>query len=123
MQYLHVVHACCTVPTGCAKYIAAIIYISSITIMLMALVTFALGRFINVGNGIFVVGITLLTTTFLMLVYVPKVREYIASYIINMCFWHTERTQVCLHIAGLIRYQRQWAVGLVCNIFPTRHRQ
>ena len=56
------------------------LYISSITIMLMALVTFALGRFINVGNGIFVVGITLLTTTFLVLVYVPKVREYIAIF-------------------------------------------
>ena len=57
-----------------SKYVAAIIYISSIMIVVMALVTFTLVNYINVGNGIFVVGIFTLTTIFLVLIFVPKVR-------------------------------------------------
>lgn len=59
-----------------SKEIAAIIYISSITIVVMALLTFALINYINVGSGIFVIGIFLLTTMFLILIFVPKVREH-----------------------------------------------
>ena len=57
-----------------SKYVAAIIYISSIAIVVMALVTFALENYINIGTGIFVVGIFTLTTIFLVLIFVPKVR-------------------------------------------------
>ena len=56
-----------------SKYVAAIIYISSISIVVMALVTFALENYINVGTGILSVGIFLLTTMFLVLIFVPKV--------------------------------------------------
>ena len=56
-----------------SKEVAAIIYISSITIVVMALLTFSLISYINIGSGIFVVGIFLLTTTFLILIFVPKV--------------------------------------------------
>ena len=59
-----------------SKEIAAIIYISSITIVVMALLTFALVNYINVGTAIFVVGIFLLTTTFLILIFLPKVRKH-----------------------------------------------
>ena len=56
-----------------SKYVATIIYISSISIVVMALVTFALENYINVGTGILAVGIFLLTTMFLVLIFIPKV--------------------------------------------------
>ena len=56
-----------------SKYIAAIIYISSISIVVMALVTFALEHYINIGTGIFVFCVFTLTTIFLILVFIPKV--------------------------------------------------
>jgi hypothetical protein len=40
----------------------------------MALVTFALENFINIGTGIFVLCVFMLTTIFLVLIFVPKVR-------------------------------------------------
>lgn len=58
-----------------SKYIAAIIYISSISIVVMALVTFALDKYINIGTGILAVVIFALTTTFLVLIFVPKVKH------------------------------------------------
>ena len=57
-----------------SKYVAAIIYISSISIVVMALVTFALENFINIGTGIFVFCVFTLTTIFLVLIFIPKVR-------------------------------------------------
>ena len=57
-----------------SKYIATIIYISSISIVVMALVTFALKNYINIGTGILAFGIFILTTVFLALIFVPKVR-------------------------------------------------
>ena len=49
-----------------SKYIATIIYIiSSIVIVVLALVTFSLRTYINIGTGIFVAGIFILTTIFL----------------------------------------------------------
>ena len=56
-----------------SKYIAAIVYISSITVVVMILVTFSLESYVNVGTGIFVFGILALTTLFLILIFVPKV--------------------------------------------------
>ena len=76
-----------------SKYVAAIIYISSITIMLMALVTFTLGSFLNIGGGIFVVGISLLTTTFLVLIYIPKVSELKSKQCHNS-FWDHRNTLI-----------------------------
>ena len=56
-----------------SKYITAIIYISSISIVVMALVTFALEHYINIGTGIFVFCVFKLTTIVLSLVFIPKV--------------------------------------------------
>ena len=68
-----------------SKYVAAIIYISSISIVVMALVTFALENYINIGTGIFVFCVFTLTTIFLVLIFVPKVRIQIAtSYIVDI---------------------------------------
>ena len=56
-----------------SKYIATVIYISSIVIVVLALVTFSLRTYINIGTGIFVAGIFILTTIFLVLIFFPKV--------------------------------------------------
>lgn len=59
-----------------SKFIAAIVYISSIVLAVLALVNFSLRPFINIGTGIFVVGILTLTTLTLTLVFVPKASVY-----------------------------------------------
>ena len=56
-----------------SKFIAVIIYISSIVVVVLALVTFSLRTYINVGTGIFVTGYFVLTTIFLALIFIPKV--------------------------------------------------
>ena len=58
-----------------SKEIATIIYISSIAIVLMAVENFTLTNYINIGTGIFVLSIFILTTIFLSLVFIPKVRK------------------------------------------------
>ena len=60
-----------------SKFIAAIVYISSIVLIVLALVNFSLRLFINIGTGIFVVGILTLTTLILALVFVPKASVYL----------------------------------------------
>ena len=62
-----------------SKYVATIIYISSIVLVALALVKFGLREFINVGTGITVAGIFTLTTIILGFNFVPKVAIY--SYI------------------------------------------
>ena len=58
-----------------SKIIAAIIYISSIVLVVLALVTFSLRTYINIGTGLFAGGIFILTTIFLSLIFIPKVIE------------------------------------------------
>ena len=73
-----------------SKFVATIIYISSIILVAIALVTFALRAYINVGNGIITVGVFSLTTTILALIFVPKVSSYtstsfIGVYVVASC--------------------------------------
>ena len=56
-----------------SKLVATIIYISSIVIVVLALVTIVLRTYTNIGTGIFVAGIFILTTTFVALNFIPKV--------------------------------------------------
>ena len=56
-----------------SKFIAAIIYISSIVLVVLALVVFALRVYINTGAGIYASGVLVLTTTILFLIFIPKV--------------------------------------------------
>lgn len=56
-----------------SKYVATIIYISSIVLVALALVKFGLRSFINVGTAITVTGIFTLSTIILGLNFVPKV--------------------------------------------------
>ena len=60
-----------------SKFVAAIIYISSIILVAVALVTFALRTYINIGTAIITMGVFALTTIFLALMFIPKVRQYI----------------------------------------------
>ena len=60
-----------------SKFIAAIIYISSIVLVVLALVTFTLRVYINIGAGIYATGVLILTTIFLILVFIPKVQSKI----------------------------------------------
>ena len=56
-----------------SKFVAAIIYISSIMIVALAMETFTLRNYINIGAGIITAGIFSLTTLFLALIFIPKV--------------------------------------------------
>ena len=58
-----------------SKFVAALVYISSVVFVALVLVTFLLRDYINISNGIFSAGIMLLATIFLMLMFVPKVRS------------------------------------------------
>ena len=56
-----------------SKFVAALVYISNIVLVLLALVTFAFGGYKNVVAGIFCGGILVLATVFLILMFIPKV--------------------------------------------------
>ena len=60
-----------------SKFVAAVVYISSIVLVALALVTFALRTYINISSGIRVAGIFTMTTMILVLIFVPKVEESI----------------------------------------------
>ena len=59
-----------------SKFVAIIIYISSIILVALALETFALRSYINIGSGIIAAGVLILTTIFLSLIFIPKVVKY-----------------------------------------------
>lgn len=56
-----------------SKFVAAIIYTSSIVLVVFALVKFGLRAFINVGTAITVIGILTLATIILGFNFIPKV--------------------------------------------------
>ena len=69
-----------------SKYIAALIYISSIILVILEFVTVPLGGYINIRAAIFSGGILLLATIFLALTFVPKVYPvwHIDSYVCTL---------------------------------------
>ena len=77
-----------------SKYVAIVIYISSIVLVVLALVTFSLRIYINIGTGIFVAGILILTSFILVLIFVPKVlnksSQSISSHslVTKILYWH-----------------------------------
>ena len=56
-----------------SKFVAALVYVSSIVFVVLALVTFSLQGYINVSKATFSGGILVLATSFLILTFVPKV--------------------------------------------------
>ena len=55
-----------------SKYIAALIYISSIVIIIIAIIRFTLTGYINVAEVFYSGGLLLATTAFLCLTFIPK---------------------------------------------------
>ena len=56
-----------------SKSVAALVYISSIVLIVIVLVTFILSSYINISAALFSTGIIVLSTVFLILMFVPKV--------------------------------------------------
>lgn len=55
-----------------SKFVAIIIYVSSLILLILAIDTFLLNTYLNAYGAIFSLGIIILTTTFLLLTFVPK---------------------------------------------------
>ena len=56
-----------------SKSVTALIYISSIVLVVIVMITFILRGYINISAGLFYGGIILLATFFLLLIFIPKV--------------------------------------------------
>ena len=56
-----------------SKFVAALVYISSIVLVVIVLITFILRSYINISAALFSGGIIILATVFLVLMFVPKV--------------------------------------------------
>ena len=56
-----------------SKFVAALVYISSIVLVIITLVHFILRNYINVNAAVFSGGIIILATFFLVLTFIPKV--------------------------------------------------
>ena len=56
-----------------SKSVAILVYISSIVLVVIVLVTFTLRSYINISAALFSGGIIILATVFLILMFVPKV--------------------------------------------------
>eukprot|EP00731_Ephydatia_muelleri_P031750 Em0023g257a len=55
-----------------SKYVAALVYISSVIVAVLALLSFAFGVYLNLTAVVYNGGILLITTIFLLLLFVPK---------------------------------------------------
>ena len=56
-----------------SKSVAALVYISSIVLVVIVLVTFIQRSYINISTGLIHAGVLVLATVFLLLTFVPKV--------------------------------------------------
>ena len=91
-----------------SKFVAALVYISSVVFVALVLVTFSLPAHINISNGIFSAGIMLLATISLILMFVPKVwsedtfQHLCESVNMNILVLHAQCLSVrCLSLAVL----------------------
>ena len=56
-----------------SKFVAALIYISSLILIVLLLITFVVSGYLNTISGVFYGGILILASCFLGLIFVPKV--------------------------------------------------
>ncbi len=63
-----------------SKYIAALIYSSSLFLILIGVVSFTATNLPNIGEAIISGGLWIVTTLFLALIFVPKVNIYMYMY-------------------------------------------
>ena len=64
-----------------AKYVALIIYITSIILVIMIVCAILLSNYLNADGAVFGALLHIFTTTVLMIVFIPKVSEVIAMYL------------------------------------------
>ena len=99
-----------------SKFVAALVYISSIVLVVIVLTTFILRNYINVSAALFSGGIIILATIFLALMFIPKVHRLLCEnhccaalpvhlLILMWCRWstciRTQREKRCLRIQTL----------------------
>ena len=58
-----------------AKQVTAIIYVTSVCVLLIIMTTFALGSFLNTSSAVFSFSIAAASTAFLILIFIPKVEQ------------------------------------------------
>ena len=70
-----------------SKFVAIIIYVSSLILVILAIDTFLLNTYLNAYAAIFSLGIIILTTTSLLFTFVPKVssNNLLMLFILLMC--------------------------------------
>ena len=56
-----------------AKQVTAIVYVTSVCVVLIIMTTFALEEYLNINATLYCFSISLATTIFLMLIFIPKV--------------------------------------------------
>ena len=61
-----------------SKFIAIIIYTSSLVLVVLIVNAFVLGPYLNTSGSLQALGVLILTTTNLVLFFVPKVSYYLA---------------------------------------------
>ena len=59
-----------------SKYVAAIIYITSVLMIVLVVVSVVLTEYVNVHTSLFALGLGLAATTVITFVFVPNVRNY-----------------------------------------------
>ena len=63
-----------------SREISAIIYITSIILVLVITITMAFGEYVNVSGGVFALGVSTASTVVLGFLFIPKVSDYFAIY-------------------------------------------
>ena len=81
-----------------SKSVTALIYISSIVLVVIILITFILWGYLNISAAIFYGGIIVLATFFLILIFIPKVSAHalVAASFENNIFAY--RSSTCIVI-------------------------
>lgn len=59
-----------------SKEISAIIYITSVLLVVVITITMALGDYVNVNSGVFALGVSTASTVVLGFLFIPKVGDY-----------------------------------------------
>ena len=100
-----------------SKYIVALIYISSVVLLLLIIVTFIQGALINVNEMLVSGALLVSTTAFLTLTFIPKVAIMIFYYII------VDRHQPFLHDSCMAEIKEHQPICIIidmmCNLTAT----
>lgn len=87
-----------------SKEISAIIYITSVLLVVVITITMALGDYVNVNSGVFAVGVSTASTVVLGFLFIPKVSDYFVQPVkllfvtlFHCCMQRLIRQVACMH--------------------------